>query len=83
VSNTVKIERAKSATPCVLWDGRRTHSGNPPQPVPLVVTVEQAADLVGRDPNEWVIASKADADLVNAESKRRLAPAPAEPGGGN
>lgn len=82
---TVTIERAKSAPPCVLWDGRKTHAGDPLAPVPLTVTVSQASDLTQRDPSEWVVPVKADADLVTAETKRRAAPAPApaESGGGN
>ena len=80
---TVTIERAKTAPACVLWDGRKSHGDDGKAPVPLVVTVEQAADVIGRDPNEWTLPVAGDVALVNAEHKRRSAPAPASPGGGN
>jgi hypothetical protein len=70
----VSIERAKTAQQ--LWDGRRVAPGKP-----VNVTVEQAADLVGRDADEWKIAAKADSDAVAAELKKRAAAA--APGGGN
>jgi hypothetical protein len=82
--STVQIERAKSAAPCVLWDGRRTHDidVSPPAVKTLYVQVNEAADLVGREPENWVV--KVGADLVKSELARRAkASAPAEPGGGN
>ena len=85
MSNVVSIQRAKSAPPCRLWDDRKTHSeGENPQPMPLPVTVEQAADLMQRDPADWTIPAAADVTLVKAEIKRRDdAVKAAAPGGGN
>lgn len=75
----VSIERAKTAPQVRLWDGRLAVAGTP-----LKVTIAQAADLMTREPDEWTLAAKADADLVKAELKTRAgADKPATPGGGN
>jgi hypothetical protein len=63
----VKIERTAQA--CVLWDGRPAVVGKP-----LMVAVENAADLIDREPSAWKIADKSEAALVAAEISRRSAP---------
>lgn len=62
----VMIERAKTAPQCRLWDGRLAKAGTP-----VRVTVDQAADLMTREPDEWKVAAAAELALVNAEIKAR------------
>ena len=65
----VSIERAKGCVACRLWDGRLAEPGKP-----LAVTVAQAADLLTRDPSEWVVPVASDLTIVQTEVKRRAAP---------
>ena len=81
--SNVTIKRTDGAPSCELWDGRKSHGDDRKAPVPLVVTVAEAADLMQRDPTDWRVPAAGDLTLVNAEIKRRAAPAQAEPGGGN
>ena len=69
--DTVSITRAKSAPPCELWDGRKTHDESRKNALPLTVTISEAADLLDRDPADWTVPVAADLALVKAESKRR------------
>lgn len=64
----MKIVRAKSAHAVALWDGRVAAPGDA-----LEVSPGQAADLIARDPSEWVIPDKKDSAVVLAEIESRTA----------
>jgi len=66
MEGVVQIVRADGAPVVKLWDGRRAEHKKP-----LKVWVNEAADLIQREPDEWVIPVPADRQLVNAELELR------------
>jgi hypothetical protein len=75
MEGVVSIVRADGAPVVKLWDGRRALPKKP-----LKVWVNEAADLIQREPDEWIVPIPSERELVNAELERRAeaAAAPAE-----
>lgn len=69
----ISIQRAPGAPACRLWDERKSHEVQDGKlvPIPLAVTVSQAADLIVRDPSDWVVPIDSEAAAVAAEIEQR------------
>lgn len=64
----VSLKRAKGSPTVVLWDGRRAEAGDNAKP--LIMSLQDAATLVERDPDEWTVEGD-KGKTVAAEIKRR------------
>lgn len=65
----VTVRRAKGFPSCRLWDQRLTHDDTG-APVPLPMPLANAADLLERDPAEWVVDAPGKT-VVDAEVAKR------------